>query len=73
MINSIRNEIVHTTEKMNETNASVSNGVHLAEDAISKINDIQNIMGEVVSSIEVINQATKEQSIAASDMAISAE
>lgn len=73
MISSIRGEIVHATEKMNETNNSVSNGVHLAEDAITKINDIQTIMDEVVKSIDVINQATKEQSIAASEMAVSAE
>lgn len=73
MIKSISQEIVSANIKMNETNNAVSSGVSLAKDASSQINEIQNSMKLVVENIQVINQATKEQSLATSDMAKSAE
>lgn len=73
MIKSISNEIISANVKMNETNLSVSSGVVLAKDAISKIEEIQNSMKLVVDNIHIISHATKEQSIATHDMAVSAE
>lgn len=73
MIKSISHEIVSANTKMSETNHAVSSGVSLAKDASSQINEIQNSMKLVVENIQVINQATKEQSLATSDMARSAE
>lgn len=72
-INAISSEIEKATQKMDQTNNNVASGVKLANNVLVEIADIQANMGEVFENVQVINLATKEQSIAAQDMARSAE
>lgn len=72
-ITDISVEIGKATAKMNETNENVLNGTKLASNVLNEINDIQQNMDEVFNNVQVITLATKEQSVAAQDMARSAE
>lgn len=72
-IKDISNEIINATKKMDETNHNVNNGVKLAGDVLNQIDGIQLDMKSVFDNVQVINLATKEQSLATEDMARSAE
>jgi methyl-accepting chemotaxis protein len=72
-IKDISNQIVSATKKMDETNDKVENGVKLAGNVLVQISSIQTDMKAVFDNVQVINLATKEQSIATQDMARSAE
>lgn len=72
-INDISKQIVGATKKMDETNHKVENGVKLAGNVLVQIGSIQTDMKAVFDNVQVINLATKEQSIATKDMARSAE
>lgn len=72
-IEGISVEIKKATSQMDETNSNVENGVKLAEDVLTEIDLIQLNMKEVLENVQVINLATKEQSIASQDIARSSE
>lgn len=72
-ISDISNQIISATKKMDETNHKVANGVKLANDVLKQIDGIQTDMKAVFDNVQVINLATKEQSVATHDMARSAE
>jgi len=72
-ITDISNQIVNATKKMDETNHKVESGVKLAGNVLTQIGAIQKDMKNVFDNVQVINLATKEQSIATADMARSAE
>lgn len=72
-IKDISNQILSATKKMDETNNKVESGVKLAGNVLTQIGAIQKDMKDVFNNVQVINLATKEQSIATADMARSAE
>ena len=73
MIKAIGDETEQAIRKMAQTSASVNNGVRLSGEALAQIEGIRTDMNAIVDSIQVINHATNEQSLAISDMAKAAE
>jgi methyl-accepting chemotaxis protein len=72
-IKDISTQIINATKKMDETNKKVDTGVKLANNVLVQIDAIQNDMKAVFDNVQVINLATREQSIATQDMARMAE
>lgn len=72
-IKDISTQIINATKKMDETNRKVDTGVKLANNVLVQIDSIQHDMKAVFDNVQVINLATKEQSIATQDMARMAE
>lgn len=73
MIKAIGDETEQAISKMAQTSASVNKGVHLSGEALAQIEGIRTDMNAIVDTIQVINHATNEQSLAISDMAKAAE
>jgi methyl-accepting chemotaxis protein len=73
MIHAVGAETAQATQKMRLTSDSVAAGVQLSAEALIQIEGIGNDMDSIVQTIHVINQATKEQSSATTEMATAAE
>lgn len=73
MIHAVGTETAQATQKMRLTSDSVAAGVQLSAEALIQIEGIGNDMDSIVETIQVINQATKEQSSATTEMATAAE
>lgn len=72
-ITDISSEVKKATGKMTQTNSNVASGVALAGQVLHEINSITDNMQTVLENIQVINLATKEQSVATQDLARASE